>query len=116
MALTWDWNKRIGRARFWNGNEEVILNLYQGNAFLIFMKEFYVGGARNYELWSFFADKKHAKNCLGLDKEWNRNIFSDGGALLHYIEINTREYAYTKDLVQLLTKAYKEITIKLYYR
>lgn len=116
MALTWEWSKRIGRARFWHENEELILNLYQGNAFLIFMKEWYEFGKEKYELWSFFADKRHAKNCLGLDKQYNRNIFDDGDIRLHYIEINTKEYAYTKDLVELLTKAYKDLTIRLYYK
>ena len=74
MALYWYWNKdRIGC--MWKRGTDgrlVQTDLYKGNAMMI---EVYIDGDEFY-LHSFFIDKEHAENCLGLTAGYE-NIFAD---------------------------------------
>ena len=60
MALNWLWKDKCGEAtiRFWDGEERTV-NLYEGNAFLIFVNEFEENGRNMYTVWSFFVDEAH---------------------------------------------------------
>ena len=39
MALNWSWNGKCGEAVFEQRGKEFTVNLYQGNAYLIFLYE-----------------------------------------------------------------------------
>ena len=118
MALQWKWDAKIGQALIKQGDKEYEVNLYQGNAFLIFIYEWAEvaeSGEKKdkYLIWSFFADEYHAKNCLGLNKESLGNIF-DKDCQLVKIRLNKKKYSYTKKLVELLVMAFDEIQIDIY--
>ena len=69
MALHWQWSEKIGKAFFRDERGiERQYNLYQGNAYLIFLDEYEENGKGYYALYCFFADKDHMNNCLGLSK------------------------------------------------
>ena len=112
--LLWSFNDKIGEATFKNGDRNFVVNLYQGNAFLIFVNEYKdENGKGVYQVWSFFADEGHAKNCLGLTKESDGNLYDEVNKLVK-IRINKKKYAYTKKLVELLVRAFDEIEIEIY--
>ena len=68
--LVWSWKEKVGQADIQNGNRLVTVNLYQGNAYLIFIEEWEdENGKGKYLLHTFFADKTHMKRLLGLDKK-----------------------------------------------
>jgi len=68
--LTWDFKKPIGRVDVTQKGNKATYNLYQGNAFMIMLWE----DSKQYQLITFWADEKHAKNCLGLTKGYD-NIY-----------------------------------------
>ena len=113
MALNWYWDDKVGEAEVFNYDKVVTYNLYQGNAFLIFIYEYKdEDGKDMYSLASFFADETHAKRCLGLAKDCD-NIFNTTYSKLLKVRIN-KKYSYTKKLVDMLIKAFDNITIELY--
>ena len=119
MALYWEWNAKVGEAiftdkRFENETHETKVDLYRGNAYLIFI---YMNNEDNtYNLYSFFADKEHAKNCLGLSKQYHygENIFEDDVSMTS-ITIYKDRYGNkeTADLVKLLTQAFSSLDISI---
>ena len=119
MALYWDWKDKVGEAIFEsNVGQEYTINLYKGNAFLIFINEYKEtdekGEEHNmYNLYSFFCDEAHAKRCLGLVKGTD-NIFSDGFYRMKKIRINKEKYSYTNKLVSMLVKAFDNLDIEIY--
>ena len=113
MALNWDWNKRIGTATIFNYNKEVEYSLYQGNAFLIMLYEYEEDGKDMWSMHNFLVDKDHAKNCFGLSKGHTENIFNTDKYQLRKIEIDGGKYSYTKELVDMLLKAFDDIEIKI---
>lgn len=68
MALHWDFTKRIGRLLIIedrvSGPQEFHINIYRGNAMMIFLYEYEKDGENLYKMYNFFVDKEHAKNCL----------------------------------------------------
>lgn len=113
MALNWRWNEKIGTATIFNYDKEVEYNLYQGNAFLIMLYEYKEGDKDMYTLHNFFVDKEHAKNCFGLSKDYTENIFNTENYQLRKIRINKGKYKYTRDLVNMLIKAFDNIDIEI---
>lgn len=116
MALYWDWKEKVGEAVIQQGENVFKVNLYEGNAFLIFIYEWHDDGEGidKYQLWSFFADEQHAKNCFGLNKKNNYGgIFDDDNKLVK-VRINKTKYRYTKKLVDMLVRAFDEIQIEIY--
>ena len=113
MSLRWNFDEKVGEAVVRQGEHEFTLNLYEGNAFLIFLSEYKDEEGQNmYSLWSFFADEQHAKNCFGLSKGYE-SIFDDCNKLVK-VRINKKRYRYTKKLVDMLAKAFDEIDIEIY--
>ena len=114
MALIWDWNEPVGLAKFKikteEGEGEKIVRLYQGNAYLIMIEEYEENGKDLYTLAGFFADKEHAKNCLGLAKGYKKNIYNNQNNKLISICFNKR-YTHTAELGAMLLKAFDEIDI-----
>ena len=116
MSLNWRWNEKCGEAVIQQGEKEFSVNLYKGNAFLIFLYEYEENGQNMYQLYSFWADKQHMKNCLGLNRKegYGGNMFDEDGCKLKKIRINKAKYPYTKDLVQALTQAFDDLTIEIF--
>lgn len=115
MELQWSWNEKVGEATFnsYTG-DEYTCNLYQGNAFLIVINEYTEKGEEKYNLISFFADKQHAKNCLGLNKKYSPdNIWGNAVFYLDRITIYKDKYSYTKDLISLLIQTFDAINIQI---
>ena len=79
MAIQWKWDEKCGEAtlRQTAGDDarEFTLSLYTGNCYLILLHEFEEDGKQMYNMHSFWADKKHMENCLGLTKG-KENIYS----------------------------------------
>lgn len=112
--LRWNFDDKIGEAVIRQGDREYTMNLYDGNAFLIFVDEYKsIDGNDMYSVWLFFADEQHAKNCLGLCKNGGGNIFDEKNMLVK-VRINKKEYRYTSKLVEMLIKAFDEIQIEIY--
>ena len=73
-------------------------------------------GVEKYNVFSFFADDKHMKNCLGLSKGYE-NIFDDGNDnVLKMIRFNKKKIGKTNlsKLVSAFAKAFDNITIEIY--
>lgn len=104
MALTWNWNKKMGECIYENGTK---VNLYLGNALVIAIKE---NEDETYELNWFFADNDHTKNILGLAKG-HENIMKDWG--IKKIRFDVR-YEKVPKLVSLFARAKMEMEIELY--
>lgn len=116
MSLNWNWNEKCGEAVIQQGEKEFTVNLYNGNAFLIFIYQYEEDGQDMYQLYTFWADKQHMKNCLGLNKKegYGGNMFDEGCDRLRKIRINKSKFPYTKDLMQALAQAFDDLTIELY--
>ena len=122
MALQWDWKEKCGEITLVQKyvdaeGAEFKLSLYQGNAFLIMLHEWTdENGVEKYELAGFFADKQHAKNCLGLNKKggYGENSYNTPYNRFTKLRLNKAKYRYTKDLVALFVEAFDEIEIELF--
>lgn len=117
MAIQWHWDEKIGTMDMFNYDEVKTYSLYQGNAFLVIIYEFTDDdGKDKYQIKGFFADKEHAKNCLGLNKSqgFDENMYNDEYQQIRKIRINKAKYKYTKDLVDMLIKAFDNISIEIY--
>lgn len=110
--LNWDWDKKVGTIDIFNYDEVRTYQLYQGNAFLIMLWEYEEDGKELWSMHNFFVDKEHAKNCLGLTKGFD-NIFNKKLYQIRKIRINKAKYRYTKDLVDMLIKAFDNISIEI---
>lgn len=117
MALSWNWNEKVGEAFFVSSSgDEWCVDLYQGNAFLIMIREFKdKNDVDKYEIVGFFCDKAHMKNCLGLNKKggYTENIYARDYFSLDRITIYSDRYSYTSDLVSALAKAFKSLNIQI---
>ena len=112
MGLYWQWSNKCGEAVVKRGDAEITLNLYEGNAFLIFIYEFNEGGSDVYTVDGFWHDERHMKACLGLDKKGGntRNMHDD----LKKIRLNKSKCRNYKKIVAALVQALNDITIEIY--
>lgn len=121
MALHWNWDEKIGTATLVQmhpsmEDKEYTLGLYQGNAYLIMLNEWEEDGQNMWSMHSFFIDKEHAKNALGLNKKKDPdsyNIYNTCYTKLTKIRLS-KDYRYLKDLVTMLTQAFDNLTIEIY--
>ena len=121
MALNWLWSEKCGEATMLqniDGKEtEFTLSLYKGNAYLIFIYEYKdENGADMYNVWNFFLDRDHAKNCLGLNKKqgYTDNILQRNWSRMTRIQLNKSMYPQAKELAGLLVQAFDNINIEIY--
>lgn len=120
MALQWKWDELCGEATFketFNGEtKDVTVNLYVGNAYLIFIREWKEDDVDKYSLYSFWADKEHMKNCLGLNKKkgYVDNTFDKPYGKLVKIRLNKKKCRYYKDIVSTLAEAFNDIDIEIF--
>lgn len=120
MALNWEWNEKCGeitvRHDFGDRKEDVVLSLYEGNAYLIMLHEFDKDGKNMYELFSFWADADHMKNCLGLDKRggYDRNLYAGPTDQFLKVRLNKAKCRRYKEIITALAKAFDTLTIEIY--
>ena len=122
MALNWYWKDKCGEATLvqtLKGREdkEFTLNLYEGNAFLIFIDEYEQDGRNMYSLWTFWSDKTHMKRCLGLDKKWEtygKNMYEEGYQRITKIRLNKAKCRHYKDIITAVAQAFDQIEIEVY--
>ena len=122
MALTWDFNEKVGEATFlqdYNGEQKTYtVNLYVGNAYLIFIYEFKDVQDR-YSLFGFFADKTHMNRCLGIDKKYKAtygdNMYEKPHDKLTTIRLNKAKLNSThlKEIVTAFSEAFDSINIQI---
>lgn len=123
MALHWDWNEKCGEATLvqvvQDGKEhEFKLGLYTGNAFLIMLSQWQEDGKDMWNMFSFWADKAHMKNCLGLNKKegYTENMYDVNvyrGRITKF-RLNKTKCRYIKDIVAALVQAFDNIDIEIY--
>lgn len=115
MALTWDFKEKVGEAVIRQGDSKFTVNLYNGNAYLIFIYEYKDSETNKdmYTLWTFWGDKSHAKNCLGLSKG-KTNIYVDDYNDITTIRLDKKKCRNVYEIVGLVSKAFDNITIEIY--
>ncbi len=97
MALTWDWKDKIGELNVVKYGRELKINIYEGNALAIFIHEFKdESGTNLYELFTFFCDKAHFKNCAN-DKTYD---FFEGWKKITLSKVPTEFWFIVKELVK----------------
>ena len=120
MALYWNWNEKCGEATLLDKHphndepHEFTVSLYQGNAWLIMLHEYVEDGKEMYSMYSFWADKEHMNNVLGLSKGHKENIYDTPYVKLTRIRLDKRKCTRYADIVKALAKAFDELTIELY--
>lgn len=79
MALTWNWNDKIGTLSYtqeWeDGKRDFEISIYKGNALLIFIHEYKQNESEVYNMFSFFCDMDHLKNLCkepGFFRGWKK--------------------------------------------
>lgn len=117
MALHWDFKEKVGEAYFiadyGNGWEEYKVNIYNGNALMILVYEYEEDGVQKYSLNSFFADEQHLKNCLGLAKGYEGNIFVKPYERLTKLRLTKNCRKYDK-IFSIFAKAFDELEMEIY--
>lgn len=119
MALTWDFKKKCGEAILRQGDRDFTLNLYQGNAYLIFLSEWEEDGKQMYSLNSFWADRDHAKILLGLKKNYDGNfdnIYDEDWSRIikfRFNKENMRDKEFN-EIIGMIAKAFDNIDIEIY--
>lgn len=111
MALTWDWNDKMGEIITDNGHK---LDLYQGNALFIAIYNYEENGEKFYNLHDFACDTEHLKNMLGLNSKkgyGKENLYADRGYKTIRLDLS---YKSVPKIVEAFAKAKTPITIELY--
>lgn len=115
--LEWNWDEKCGEAVFVETLKGVeakhTYNMYTGNAYMLFINEWTEpDGTERYDVCSFWLDKDHMKNCLGLNKKGGhtKNIHYDS----RKFKLNKAKCRYWKQIVQALAEAYDDVEIELY--
>lgn len=110
MALHWNWNDKCGEVVLVQEEREFVISLYEGNAYLIFLREYNEDGNDMYEMFSFWVDKTHARKCLGLAKGHDNIYYGDFTRL----RLNKAKCRKAVEIAGLFAKAYDNITIEIY--
>ena len=95
MAITWDWNNKIGELQIKQEKKEFTISVYKGNALAIFIHEFTNSeGVEQYNMYSFFCDKEHFRRCA---KEFN---YAEEWIKLTLWEVPNDFWIILKDLIK----------------
>ena len=121
MALHWEWKDKCGEATLVQpreGEEDRVftLSLYNGNAYLIMLHEREEDGKDVWSMFSFWADKDHMKNMLGLDKKggYTENYYDSPFQKITKIRLNKAKCRYLKEIIQALVQAFDDLTIEIF--
>ena len=117
MALNWTWSEKVGTmlVQGTNGKGEEIdetWSLYNGNALLIMLHEFREGDEDMWEMRSFFVDKPHMSNMLGLSKGYSNTFDTDYTKLLK-LTLYKDKCKYMWDIVKAFTKAFDKLELEI---
>lgn len=116
MAVQWRWEEKCGEAlveqTIDGKTEEFTLNLYTGNCHLIMLREFEEDGKQMYSMYSFWADKKHMENCLGLVKGKD-NIYDCEWQRFKKFSLDVNKCRYWKQIAPALKKAFPDVVVEL---
>lgn len=118
--LCWSWSDKCGEATIAmtkaDGSvQEHVLNLYEGNAYLIMLAEWEEDGKNMYNMYSFWADKAHMKNCLGLNKKegYTDNMYARKYERITKVRLNKAKCRNYRDICTALAQAFDDITIEI---
>lgn len=119
MSVNWNWDAKCGEfvleqtidAK--DTKKDFTISIYNGNCMAVFLHEFVEDGNEKYTFFGFFADKDHAKNCLGLSKG-SDNIYDNGWQTIKKVRLNKKKCRYFKDLLTLFAQAFDNIEIEVY--
>lgn len=126
MALYWNWSDKCGEIEGVQmypdeGVRKFTLSLYKGNAYLIMIYQYKdeKTGEDMYNLHSFFTDKDHAKNCLGITKGKTRvndtgNIFDTPYQKFTKLRLNKKKHPKYAEIASLFATAFDSITIEIF--
>lgn len=121
MALNWQWKDKCGEATLvqsHEGEEDRVftLSLYNGNAYLIMLHEREENGEQVWSMFSFWADKDHMKNMLGLSKKdgYASNYYDSPYQKITKVRLNKAKCRYLKDIVPALAQAFDDLTIEIF--
>ena len=120
MALTWDWDKKIGEMEVVQTHgtdaKRLTFNLYNGNACLIIVYEWTEpNGKEKYSVHGFFVDIPHMKNCLGLNKKggYTENIYNTPHERVTKFRFS-KKCRDLKKIIPLIIEAFDNINIEIY--
>lgn len=117
MAVQWQWSDKCGELiieqTFDGETKEYTKTLYEGNCFLIILNEWDEGESHMYSLYTFFADEKHAKRCLGLEKGYE-NLWDEGFDTVKKLRINKKKCRNWKKIITLFSQAFDNLEIEIY--
>ena len=111
--LVWNWKEPCGEATIdCRDGHTATLNLYRGNAYLIWIDEHEDHG----EVISFFHDKQHMKNMLGLNKKEGHdyNHFNKSWFRVTKLRLNKARHPRAYEIAEAFAKAFDDITIEIY--
>ena len=123
MSLNWLWANKCGEAvrrqRRRNSEEEdwvdydYTFDLYNGNAFLIFIYEYIEDGQKMYQVNDFWTDETHMKRMLGLDKKWPESYGRNGESDIIKFTFYKDKCRYLKKIVSAITEAFDNIEVEI---
>ena len=123
MSLNWNWKDKCGEATFFENYPDseprtYTVNLYEGNAYLIFIYEYEENGEGMYTLNSFWCDKTHMNRCLGIDKKYKatygENMYEKPYSRLTKIRLNKAKCRNIKEIIKAMVEAFDNLEIEIY--
>ena len=116
MSLNWSFKEKCGEVTLRQGEREFTLTMYQGNAFMIFLSEWEEDGKGMYNLYSFWADERHAKVMLGLikDSDGKKVNYHDGYDKFTKFRFNKTHCRDLKKIVGMIVQAFDDVEIEIY--
>lgn len=116
MAVTWNWDAKVGEAiieqTFDGIPRRFTVNLYNGNCYLIFIREWEQDDKQMYSMFGFFADKEHMNRCLGLKKNYD-NMFNMDYQKLKKLRLS-KDCRHLKEIADAFMRAMDEVEIEVY--
>lgn len=110
MALEWSFDRKAGEITYLDNfsGREYIHSLYQGNAYLIEVKEWSEDGKGFYDVRSFAFDKNHLSALLGLagGKGNGENIFTSTYYKLTKLVLYRDNCRNTREIERLFRRAF----------
>lgn len=123
MSLNWLWADKCGEAvrRQCRRNSEeedwvnydYTVDLYNGNAFLIFIYEYIEDGQKMYQVNDFWTDETHMKRMLGIDKKYKETLGDNREGDIIKFTFYKDKCRYIKKIVSAITEAFDNIEIEI---
>ncbi len=119
--VNWNWKEKMGVMYIIQPNTEIgdfkfKVNIYNGNCLGVLIYDYKNEETKKdmYRFWGFWNNLEHLKNCLGLTKGYNDNIYIDEGVQsVLKIKLNTY-YKNCLKIAECFAKA--GIKVELYYK